>query len=140
MRQEGMPLPFVGQRVEADDGQRAVVRYVGALAGRPGDEVWIGVEWDDPRRGKHNGEQGGERYFACERPGAGSFVKMRRLRPSRDAVRAVRWRYGGELEASSGMRLEDGSFGEMEGAVDDMHIWSTRDNKLPVEFVGREKS
>ena len=139
MRQEGMPLPFVGQRVEADDGQRAVVRYVGALAVRPGDEVWIGVEWDDPRRGKHNGEQGGERYFACERPGAGSFVKMRRLRPSRDAVRAVRWRYGGELEASSGMRLEDGSFGEMEGAVDDMHIWSTRDNKLPVEFVGREK-
>ena len=132
-------MPLVGQRVEADDGQRALVRYVGTLAGRPSDEIWIGVEWDDPRRGKHDGEQGGQRYFVCERPGAGSFVKTRRLRPSRDAVQAVSWRYGGELEASSGMRLEDGSFGEMEGAVDDMHIWSTRDNKLPVEFVGREK-
>lgn len=39
-----------------------VARYVGPI---PGTEpvVWVGVEWDDPLRGKHNGLHDGTRYF-----------------------------------------------------------------------------
>ncbi|ETN71702.1 CAP-Gly domain protein, partial [Necator americanus] len=50
----------VGDRVLIG-GCGAVVRYVGNVEGHPG--VWVGVEWDDPRRGKHDGLVNGVRYF-----------------------------------------------------------------------------
>lgn len=28
-------------------------------------ELWIGVEWDEVNRGKHNGTVGGHCYFTC---------------------------------------------------------------------------
>ena len=27
--------------------------------------VWLGVEWDDPSRGKHSGDHDGVHYFTC---------------------------------------------------------------------------
>uniref|UniRef100_A0A1A9WDV0 CAP-Gly domain-containing protein n=1 Tax=Glossina brevipalpis TaxID=37001 RepID=A0A1A9WDV0_9MUSC len=33
------------------------VRYVGEVSGYKG--TWLGIEWDDPRRGKHNGTVNG---------------------------------------------------------------------------------
>lgn len=27
--------------------------------------IWVGVEWDDPTRGKHDGTKEGVRYFTC---------------------------------------------------------------------------
>ena len=26
-------------------------------------QLWLGVEWDDPARGRHSGEHGGRQYF-----------------------------------------------------------------------------
>ena len=45
------------------DGSLCTVRYVGEVAGTSGQ--WLGVEWDDPTRGKHSGEHKGVRYFTC---------------------------------------------------------------------------
>lgn len=45
-------------------GHLCTVRYVGKVQGTTGE--WLGVEWDDPVRGKHNGERNGVRYFECE--------------------------------------------------------------------------
>ena len=28
-------------------------------------DPWLGIEWDDPSRGKHDGATGGKRYFSC---------------------------------------------------------------------------
>jgi dynactin complex subunit len=39
------------------------VRYVGVVADKPG--RWLGVEWDDPVRGKHDGTHDGVTYFTC---------------------------------------------------------------------------
>ena len=43
---------------------RATVRYVGPVDGQVGD--WVGLEWDDPARGKHDGSTGGRQYFLCD--------------------------------------------------------------------------
>ncbi len=51
-----------GQRLSYD-GALCTVRYVGEVAGTSG--VWLGVEWDDASRGKHDGTHKGVRYFAC---------------------------------------------------------------------------
>lgn len=54
----------VGQRVSLK-GNRFTVRYIGNVEGTDQDKVWLGVEWDDPTRGKHNGQYLGRSYFKC---------------------------------------------------------------------------
>jgi hypothetical protein len=113
------PRPFtLGERVRvgagpgpAHPGPAATVRYVGPVAGEAG--VWVGLEWDDPARGRHDGsvavggrrkngradaagaldpdpaEQRAVRYFSV-RPGAptsGSLVREAKL--AAVAVRGV---------------------------------------------------
>ena len=62
---------FVGQRFDCE-GHTGTVRFVGPvrvqLPGRSQEEesIWIGVEWDDIYRGKHDGSFNGVRYFSCQ--------------------------------------------------------------------------
>ena len=55
----------LGQRLSLKN-QLCTVRYVGPVAEKPG--TWLGVEWDDPKRGKHNGIHNGVEYFKCACP------------------------------------------------------------------------
>ena len=55
-------LPGTGTRI-SHSGSIGTVRYVGPVDGTNG--VWLGVEWDDPKRGKHDGVKDGRRYFSC---------------------------------------------------------------------------
>ena len=48
----------VGDRVQID-GKNASVRYVGSIDGQDG--IWVGLEWDDESRGKHDGSHLGKR-------------------------------------------------------------------------------
>lgn len=52
----------IGQRVSYESAI-CTVRYVGDVADTNG--TWLGVEWDDPTRGKHDGSRKGVRYFTC---------------------------------------------------------------------------
>jgi len=51
---------IVGRRVSIG-AYTGVVRYVGPIPGT--ESIWVGVEWDDPSRGKHDGIHNGTRYF-----------------------------------------------------------------------------
>lgn len=52
----------IGQRISYD-GAACTVRFIGGVAGTTGS--WLGVEWDDAARGKHDGSHKGTRYFTC---------------------------------------------------------------------------
>jgi len=43
--------------------------------------TWLGIEWDDGMRGKHNGIVDGKRYFQTQKPMAGSFIRPGKLGP-----------------------------------------------------------
>lgn len=54
-------------------GQRVVlkaavgsIKYVGKLLNNPkaGDDIWLGIEWDEEGQGKHNGTVDGVAYFS----------------------------------------------------------------------------
>jgi dynactin complex subunit len=46
----------VSQRVSDVTGSRGTVRYVGpVLTSKDQSAIWIGVEWDEVGRGKHDG-------------------------------------------------------------------------------------
>ena len=91
-------------RVETLDGNRGFCRYVGPVIGQTG--IWVGVEWDDQTRGKHDGCHDGKRYFECKRKQTkerkeentqASFVRVQKVAPSTDFVSAAKDKY--ELES-----------------------------------------
>ncbi|XP_067287764.1 tubulin-specific chaperone E [Pseudorasbora parva] len=85
----------LGRRVSCD-GHRATVRYHGPVPPTAG--VWLGVEWDHPERGKHDGSHEGVRYFSCRHPTGGSFVRPQKVSFGVDYITALRRRYEAEPE------------------------------------------
>ncbi|GAM41614.1 hypothetical protein TCE0_042r14863 [Talaromyces pinophilus] len=94
----------IGDRISFD-GALCTVRYIGDVEGTKGD--WLGVEWDDPFRGKHSGEHKGKRYFICisNQPTAGSFVRPTRPvdRPQ-SFLEALHQKYASEFEEETAKR------------------------------------
>ena len=58
----GSIVPSLGTRFSLS-GYTGTVRYVGGVDETHG--TWLGVEWDDQGRGKHDGIKDGKRYFSC---------------------------------------------------------------------------
>ena len=57
-----------------EDSPQVVVSQRSASAGA---QIWVGVEFDDGKRGKHDGSRDGVQYFKAKTKTAGSFVKVR---------------------------------------------------------------
>ena len=82
-----VPRPFTRMRVADEDGNKATVRYIGPVkSAKNSSTEYIGVEWDDSERGKHDGsleakDGSGTRevYFRTASPKSGSFVKPAKL-------------------------------------------------------------
>ena len=53
----------LGERIE-HDGQAATIRYIGPVPDKS--ESWLGIEYDEPSRGKHSGTVGRVELFDCE--------------------------------------------------------------------------
>ena len=84
---------YSGQRLSYDEAL-CTVRYVGPLKGTKG--TWLGVEWDDSQRGKHDGRYQGEVLFKClsTSPTAASFIKSTRKADFRRTfLNALRFKY-----------------------------------------------
>ncbi|KJX96226.1 tubulin-specific chaperone e like protein, partial [Zymoseptoria brevis] len=111
------PSYHIGQRLSLK-GQLCTIRYIGPVSDKAGE--WVGVEWDDTSRGKHNGTHQEVRYFECRSSSqtAGSF-----LRPnppwdaSRTFLQALREKYmpdeagtGGDVVYFSGKQAEEIGF------------------------------
>ncbi|SPO22304.1 related to PAC2 - microtubule effector required for tubulin heterodimer formation [Ustilago trichophora] len=63
----------VGQRISLG-AHRGTIRYRGSVP--PSFGEWLGIEWDEPTRGKHDGQSSdGTRYFHVRVPGSGSFIR-----------------------------------------------------------------
>lgn len=62
MEEEDRGLPKVGSRF-IKDSHKGTVLFVGEVPPTKG--LWLGVEWDDAERGKHDGLHDDKRYFTC---------------------------------------------------------------------------
>ncbi|XP_051676688.1 tubulin-specific chaperone E isoform X2 [Oryctolagus cuniculus] len=80
----------IGRRVEVN-GELATVRFSGIVPPVAG--LWLGVEWDNPERGKHDGSHEGTVYFKCRHPTGGSFIRPNKVNFGIDFLTAVKNRY-----------------------------------------------
>lgn len=106
------PTCYVNQR-RSYNGDLCTVRYAGRVEGTTGE--WLGVEWDDPTRGKHSGEHQGVRYFTCKskHPTAGSFVRPSRAADKpRGFLEALREKYASEFEEVARQKLGGDAAGD----------------------------
>ncbi|NXM69181.1 TBCE protein, partial [Serilophus lunatus] len=87
----GVPPDAMGRRVSCGPDY-GTVRYVGSVSRTAG--IWLGVEWDDPQRGKHDGSYEGTQYFKCRHPKGGSFIRPNKANFGVDFLTAVKDRYG----------------------------------------------
>ncbi|TCD68444.1 hypothetical protein EIP91_010730 [Steccherinum ochraceum] len=108
-------LPRVDTRI-SHGGTIGTIRFVGPVDGTRGE--WLGVEWDDLHRGKHDGVKDGNRYFSCLVPNSGTF-----LRPSASGIsygisflKALSSKYIEALHAST--RAEKVILGSSNGAIE----------------------
>lgn len=112
------PLPplHLDERVQ-HFGQRGTIRYIGTLEGR-GKRMWLGIEWDEVGRGRHDGTADGRRYFTTRKEGAGTFLKAEKL--ERRGVYLIEgvWRRYMEEAGDMGYRKEKHVLGGVGGVVE----------------------
>ncbi|KAM4040939.1 tubulin-specific chaperone E isoform 2-T3 [Anomaloglossus baeobatrachus] len=92
---EAVPSDPIGRRIICD-GEYATVHFVGLVPPTPG--MWLGVEWDNPLRGKHDGSHEGTRYFTCSHLTGGSFVRPKKANFGVSFLSAMTKRYGPNTE------------------------------------------
>ncbi|EGN95650.1 hypothetical protein SERLA73DRAFT_60351 [Serpula lacrymans var. lacrymans S7.3] len=66
-------LPSKDTRICLSSAHIGTIKYVGHVDGTQG--LWLGVDWDDPCRGRHDGVKDGKQYFSCRVKNAGSFIR-----------------------------------------------------------------
>lgn len=90
-------------RVQTVDNDIGTVKFVGSLPKWGAKVVALGIEWDQPNRGKNNGDLNGVQYFTCDTDGAGSFIKStsKKLREERyNFIQSLIHQYAGEENES----------------------------------------
>ncbi|KIL69842.1 hypothetical protein M378DRAFT_1050127 [Amanita muscaria Koide BX008] len=117
-----MDLPTIGSRVDYT-GFHGTVKYVGEVINSSG--IWLGIEWDDPQRGKHDGVKDGVRYFHCLVPGTASFLRpSAKIAFNRSFLDALSSKY---IEAPHGSGSKE------------TVILGSSDGTIEVEAVGLDK-
>ncbi|XP_077862097.1 tubulin-specific chaperone E-like [Saccoglossus kowalevskii] len=81
----------VGSRF-VSDGNYGTVKYIGEVPPTAGE--WLGVEWDEPERGKHDGMHEGHRFFHTNHPTSGSFIRLKKAEFGISYCEALVERYG----------------------------------------------
>ncbi|XP_055377115.1 tubulin-specific chaperone E [Condylostylus longicornis] len=80
----------IGSRIKVND-DFGTVKYVGNVQGYNG--IWLGIEWDNFSRGKHDGTINGIYYFSTKYPTSGSMIRIHKIEKFESLQEAVRKKY-----------------------------------------------
>ncbi|CAN0301222.1 unnamed protein product [Pylaiella littoralis] len=125
----------VGDRVVDGNGFRATVRYVGPVCtAKDPTSLWIGVEFDDAGRGKHDGavqkpDGSTLRYFTCGNGGSGSFLKQGKFSVGIPMAEALRQQY---VDMNAPLLAP-------ENLLPDAYASTSKGGKKAIEFYGESK-
>ena len=116
------------------EGFKATVRYIGPVAASKNkSEIWLGVEWDDGSRGKHDGScvENGilYKYFDCKM-GSGSFIKPTKVSPRKSFLDALQERY---------VTLDTPELTLPDSTLPGMFVSTSKGNMKKIELVGEKK-
>uniref|UniRef100_A0A1I8B8E8 Tubulin-specific chaperone E n=1 Tax=Meloidogyne hapla TaxID=6305 RepID=A0A1I8B8E8_MELHA len=85
---------------------KGVVKYYGEVEGTTG--VWVGVDWDNKERGKHDGSYKGKQYFKALSNTSGSFVREKDLDFGSDLFDEINEKYASNSKMDE-IKIRDSS-------------------------------
>lgn len=137
---------IIGRRVEYN-GAIGTVKYYGKLKHQTEkhnpDEQWIGVEWDDPERGRHNGTVEGVEYFKCKGDlNAGSLLKADKVNYGIGIYTSILQRYFKDKTQATEPSKENQIVDERGNSIevdDDIYVQTAKKFKKKIEFLGFNK-
>ncbi|KAI9264302.1 hypothetical protein BDA99DRAFT_508948 [Phascolomyces articulosus] len=119
----------VGDRIQVNR-DFATVRFIGFVDGSKGE--WLGVQWDDPTRGKHDGSHNGKRYFtsSSDSETSCSFIRFHptKVHTAQPFLQVLMEKY-----------LDDGTTTSNDPEKDLGHVYFGGNKNLVVETVGFDK-
>ena len=87
--------------IDPQNNARGTIKYIGPVENTKGS--WLGIDWDNPERGKHDGSHQGRNYFVTHSETSGSFVREAKISKGRTFQEAVEDRYGSTPDADPDM-------------------------------------
>ncbi|KAK9876763.1 hypothetical protein WA026_015004 [Henosepilachna vigintioctopunctata] len=97
----------IGDRVECL-GHIGTVKYIGPVETHSSN--WLGIDWDDQFRGKHNGTINGVQYFESRFPKSGSFVRPEKVELGHSVVKSIIDRYGQNENETAAQQVQQKLF------------------------------
>lgn len=67
------------------------IRYEGPLLHKESDpnDIWLGIEWDDPSRGRHSGTVEDTIYFQTKVEKGGSLIRKKKVDFGQDIIQSI---------------------------------------------------
>ena len=128
---------LLGKRVELNE-KTAKIKYVGPLKHKKEykeNEIWLGLDWEDKTRGKHNGTVEGFEYFkTINGENSGSLVKMTKVNIGQTFKGALGYKYNFYEEEGNDYHKD------VDKALEKDNFITTDKKIINIELVGKEKA
>ena len=128
---------LLGKRVELNE-KTATIKYAGPLRHKKDakeTEIWLGLEWDDKSRGKHNGTVEGYEYFkTINNESSGSLIKMTKVNIGQSFKGALGYKYNFYEEEGNDYHKD------IDKALEKDNFIVTDRKIINIELVGKEKA
>ena len=137
---------LVGRRIEYQ-GDHGTVKYHGPLKHhdekQDPKQIWLGVQWDDPTRGRHNGTVKGVQYFVTDDgQNSGTLLKMEKANFGITIYDGILQRYFLKPNQTTETENKEKQVNEKGITVEydeDAFFETVRKFKKKVEFLGFDK-
>ena len=90
------PQTYLNKKIELNE-EVGIIKYIGPLKHKPNSDpkdIWLGIEWENKNRGKHNGTVENFEYFKTENNlNSGSLIRLNKANFGQDFLDALGYKY-----------------------------------------------
>lgn len=123
---------FIDRKIEIKNNIGSI-RYIGPLLHKEDSDIWIGIEWDDTSRGKHNGSVDNIQYFTCKgNLNSGSLIKLNKVNIGISLVESAKFKYAFYEYSDETNKFVD-STNESNSFI------KLKRKKINIELIGKDK-
>lgn len=137
---------LVGRRVEYQN-EIGTIKYSGPLKHNVKDQdpgqIWLGIQWDNHTRGKHNGTVEGVQYFICnDGKNSGTLLKYQKANLGINIFDGIHTRYFYKTSGTADSSQENTPVNKEKPTVEydeEAYFETSKKFKKKVEFIGFDR-
>ena len=128
---------YLNKKIELNE-EVGIIKYIGPLKHKPNSDpkdIWLGIEWENKSRGKHNGTVENFEYFKTENNlNSGSLIRLNKANFGQDFLDALGYKYNFyDTDGNDFNKFVD-------KALETDNFITTSKKIINIELVGKEKA